>query len=214
MANNNNLDNLNTNTQEEKVVVSLKCLLLGASGSGKSKALLRYAKSTSIDQSIGTSTGEIFKIKGVEYFDAKYRLCLHIWDKQRGILERFGTVPVNYYKNASAIFIFFDVTDRASFNFIKEELKGIPHTKEFVYELFIVGNKIDLENKRVISREEAIQFAQDNAAQYYEISAKENINVHQMFDQVGKSLFYKKINDPNFTIPKEPVPCRHLCTIQ
>ncbi|KAF2077341.1 hypothetical protein CYY_001344 [Polysphondylium violaceum] len=207
MANNNN-------TQEKERVI-IKFLILGGSQSGKSKTLLRYADNIFENQHIIT-IGVEFRIKYIDDLDPNYRLCLQMWDKYRGC-ERFRSTPHTFYRNASAIFVLFDVTDRESFNYVKEELKGIPHTSECIHEVYIVGNKIDLESKRVISREEAIQFAQDNAAKYYEISAKENINVHQMFDEVGKALFYKKINDPNFTNAKptsSAPPPKSYCIIQ
>ncbi|KAF2075695.1 hypothetical protein CYY_003009 [Polysphondylium violaceum] len=180
----------------------------------KSKTLLRYVDN--IFENHITTNGVDFRTKYIDYLDPKYGLTLQIWDRYRGC-ERFRSTPQTYYRNASAIFVLFDVTDRESFNYAKEELKGIPHTSECIHEVYIVGNKIDLESKRVISREEAIQFAQDNAAQYYEISAKENIDVHQMFDEVGKALFYKKINDPDFSnakpTPSAPPP-KSYCIIQ
>ncbi|KAF2075696.1 hypothetical protein CYY_003010 [Polysphondylium violaceum] len=210
MANNNNS---NSTASQEKERVIIKFMILGANHSGKSNTLIRYAEDTFQDQYIATISID-YKIKYFLDLDPKYRLCLQIWDKYV-CAERFRSTPQAYYKSASAIFVLFDVTDRESFNYLKEELKGIPHTNEFVHEVYIVGNKIDLESKRVISREEAIQFAQDNAAQYYEISAKENINVHQMFDEVGKALFYKKINDPNFTVTKPNTrPPKPSCIIQ
>ncbi|KAF2075694.1 hypothetical protein CYY_003007 [Polysphondylium violaceum] len=205
----------NNTPQQDLERVMIKFLFRGGSGSGKTKTLIRYAENTFEEQDINND-GIDFKYKYIDDLDPNYRLCLQIWDKSTNS-KRF--TPQAYYRNASAVFVFFDVTDRQSFNSAKEELKGIPHTNEFIHEVYIVGNKIDLESKRVISREEAIEFAQDNAAQYYEISAKENINVHQMFDEVGKALFYKKIDDPNFAIikpkptPSAPPP-KSSCIIQ
>ena len=51
----------------------------------------------------------------------------------------------------------------------------------------VVGNKCDLENARVVSREEAESFAEQNGCKFIETSACDNVNVHE----VRNDLFCK-----------------------
>ncbi|KAF2075693.1 hypothetical protein CYY_003006 [Polysphondylium violaceum] len=140
-----------------------------------------------------------------QFDDPHYTLILQVWDKYRGWEYRGKTgAPPSYYRNASAIFIFFDVTNRESFEFAKHEIASIPHD-EYEQELYIVGSKIDLETQRVISREEGLKLAQEYAAQYYEVSAKDNLNIQQMFDEVALALFDKKKTYPD--VPRKEIPC-------
>ena len=41
----------------------------------------------------------------------------------------------------------------------------------------LVGNKIDLENERVVSTSEAQKIANEHGMDYFEVSAKDNINI-------------------------------------
>jgi GTPase SAR1 family protein len=45
----------------------------------------------------------------------------------------------------------------------------------------LIGNKSDLEEKRVVSREEGEKFAQDNGLFFLETSAKTDDNVDEVF---------------------------------
>ena len=48
---------------------------------------------------------------------------------------------------------------------------------------FLVGNKIDLEDKRVIKKEEANKFAEEHNLPYIETSAKDGINIEELIDK-------------------------------
>jgi Ras-related protein Rab-21 len=54
--------------------------------------------------------------------------------------------------------------------------------------LAIVGNKVDLKKDRVVSLEEATEFAQSVGAVHYETSAKENFGVKEMFGDLVRSM--------------------------
>jgi len=45
----------------------------------------------------------------------------------------------------------------------------------------ILGNKIDLSDSRVVTEEEANQFAESVGAQCFEVSTKEDINLQNSF---------------------------------
>ena len=47
---------------------------------------------------------------------------------------------------------------------------------------FLVGNKVDLEDKRII-KEEADKFAEEHNLPYIETSAKDGINIEELFDK-------------------------------
>jgi Ras-related protein Rab-2A len=58
----------------------------------------------------------------------------------------------------------------------------------------LVANKIDLEEKRVISKEEAQEFATRNGLLYCETSAKSGFGVDNSFVETTKNIC-KKIED-------------------
>ena len=54
--------------------------------------------------------------------------------------------------------------------------------------LTIAGNKLDLERQRVVSRQEASDYAESVGAQYFETSAKQNRGIDDLFTSMGKRL--------------------------
>ena len=56
----------------------------------------------------------------------------------------------------------------------------------------MVGNKIDLEDERKISREEAQNLAKSYKMQYFETSAKENNGINELFETVLNRIYKKR----------------------
>ena len=107
----------------------------------------------------------------------------------------FKRVRRDYYKGANCAFIVYDVTRRETFdeaaNFwlkdAQKELGNIP----FV----LLGNKIDLEEERVVSKEEGLQKAKELKSFFIETSALDNLNVQDTFKIIGIGLFFKHIEE-------------------
>jgi small GTP-binding protein len=111
---------------------------------------------------------------------------LQIWDTAGQ--ERFQGVVKNYFRNANGGILIFDVTNRESFENIHlwmEQIRSI--SNKSVY-LMLVGNKIDLNNRKV-STEEAKKLAKTYSIEYMETSAKSNINVKETFEEISLNLY-------------------------
>ena len=54
--------------------------------------------------------------------------------------------------------------------------------KFLLYQITVVGNKTDLENDRLVAVDDARQFCLANGFEYFECSAKNNTNIHKMFE--------------------------------
>ena len=141
-----------------------------------------------------SSIGVDFKTKKLE-IDEKL-IKIQIWDTAGH--EKFRTITTSYYKSAHAIIILYDITEQSSFEHIKNWMVEIEKfAKQGVLKL-IVGNKKDLEDKRQVSKEEAEAFAKNNGVKFLEVSAKDNINIEELFFGVVKTLYeryLKSIND-------------------
>ena len=160
-----------------------KVLLLGDSDVGKSSLILRYTEET-FNSKLVNSIGVDFKMKKKE-IDGKI-IKVQIWDTAGH--ERFRSITYSYYRGANAIIIVFDLSDKKSFISITEWLKQIEkHAKENVFK-FLVGNKSDLVDERQVSYEEAKQYADEHDLPYIETSAKEGININELFDNSIKSF--------------------------
>ena len=154
-----------------------KVLLLGDSDVGKSSLILRYTEET-FNSKLVNSIGVDFKMKKKE-IDGKI-IKVQIWDTAGH--ERFRSITYSYYRGANAIIIVFDLSDKKSFINIIEWLKQIEkHAKENVFK-FLVGNKSDLIDERKVTYEEAKKYADEHDLPYIETSAKEGININELFD--------------------------------
>ena len=166
-----------------------KVLLLGDSGTGKSSLILRYTDDTfnsSLVSSIGVDfkvkkkelNGKIIKIQIVRQIYLKYNFFILIynqWDTAGH--EKFRAITTSYYRGANAIIIVFDLTEEKSFLHVTEWLKHIEkYAKENVLK-FLVGNKLDLSDKRVIKKEDIEKYAEEHNLPYIETSANEGVNI-------------------------------------
>ena len=62
--------------------------------------------------------------------------------------------------------------------------------------LTIAGNKLDLERQRVVSRQEASEYAESVGAHYCETSAKQNRGIDELFSSMGKRLLQAQAAKP------------------
>lgn len=160
-----------------------KLLLIGDSGVGKSCLLLRFADDTYTDNYIST-IGVDFKIRTIDLNGKTVKL--QIWDTAGQ--ERFRTITSSYYRGAHGIIIVYDVTDRESFNNVKNWMTEIEkYAMENVNKL-LVGNKCDLTSKKVVAEEEGKELAEKNNIRFIESSAKNAINVEQAFHMMANEI--------------------------
>ena len=138
------------------------------------------------------SIGVDFKLKNIEIDNKKIKL--QIWDTAGQ--ERFRTLTTSYYKGAHAILICFDITDRESFEHIRNWMADIDKfAKEGVLRI-LVGNKCDLEHVRQVRKEEGNEIANKYGIKYIETSAKDTINIEDLFISTAKNLLSKQVNNP------------------
>lgn len=160
-----------------------KLLLIGDSGVGKSCLLLRFADDTYTESYIST-IGVDFKIRTIE-LDGK-TIKLQIWDTAGQ--ERFRTITSSYYRGAHGIIVVYDVTDKESFDNVKQWLQEIErYACENVNKL-LVGNKSDLTTKKVVDYATAKDFADERSIPFLETSAKNASNVEQAFTTMAAEI--------------------------
>jgi small GTP-binding protein len=130
----------------------------------------------------------------VKIIDNK-KFQVKIWDTAGQ--EKFAVIAKSYYQRAHGIILTCSITNRSSFNNIKNWLNSIKeNTNEDSIQLIIIANKIDLENEREVKTEEISKKAKELNIEYYETSAKENINIDESFnkiiEKVHRNLYNKQ----------------------
>ena len=165
-----------------------KLLLLGESGTGAKTSLLHRYIDNSFQSSTISTIGIDFKIKMV-YTDFG-AIKLQIWDAAGQ--ERFHTISSTFVKGSDCIILGYNVTDRQSFKQIKNWYNFVMENKGGDSPLmYLVGNKIDLIEERVVSDEEGKSLANDLNMKYFGVSAKTGENVDILFDDIVNSLIKK-----------------------
>uniref|UniRef100_A0AAY3ZT88 small monomeric GTPase n=1 Tax=Denticeps clupeoides TaxID=299321 RepID=A0AAY3ZT88_9TELE len=122
-----------------------KLLLVGNSGVGKTSLLFRFTEDVFTTTFIST-IGIDFKIKTIELHGKKIKL--QIWDTAGQ--ERFHTITTSYYRGAVGILLVYDITNGDSFNSISMWLRNIDQHAGNDVEWMLLGNKCDMESKRII----------------------------------------------------------------
>lgn len=162
---------------------SMKLLMVGDSGVGKSCLLLRFVDDK-FNATFITTIGIDFKIKTIELDNTKIRL--QIWDTAGQ--ERFRTITTAYYRGAMGIIIVYDVCNQSSFDRVETWYKTVQeHAKEDA-QVIIVGNKCDQEDLRVVSTQQGEQLAEKLGVPFIEASAKSGLNVSEVFYTLSRKI--------------------------
>ncbi|XP_012138893.1 RAS oncogene family member Rab3 isoform X1 [Megachile rotundata] len=156
-----------------------KLLIIGNSSVGKTSFLFRYADDSFTSAFVST-VGIDFKVKTVFRHDK--RVKLQIWDTAGQ--ERYRTITTAYYRGAMGFILMYDITNEESFNSVQDWVTQIKTYSCDNAQVILVGNKCDMDEERVISFERGKQLADQLGVQFFETSAKENINIKTVFEQL------------------------------
>jgi len=137
------------NNQEiQDLGLSFKFVLVGDSGVGKTNLASRYILNKFSYESNSTIGVEYFS-KSITIDDSKIKI--HIWDSAGQ--ERFRSIAKCYYKGAKGAFVVFDVTRPESFENTEKWIDELMNNGDKDLIIYVIGNKIDLEDQRKISFE-------------------------------------------------------------
>ncbi|XP_021354785.1 ras-related protein Rab-26-like isoform X5 [Mizuhopecten yessoensis] len=179
-----------------KVVDSVKVMLIGDSGVGKTCLLVRFKDGAFLSGSFISTVGIDFRNKVVDVDGTKVKL--QIWDTAGQ--ERFRSVTHAYYRDAHALLLLYDVTNKASFDNIRAWLGEINEYAQEDVVIMLLGNKSDSTADRVIRTEDGEKLAKEYSVAFMETSAKTGMNVDLAFMAVARDLKMKKTRKP--TEPK------------
>ena len=165
----------------------LKVVVVGDSGVGKTNLIKRFASDTFNYDSKATV--------GVEFISKSYIINkkvfkIEIWDTAGQ--ERYKAITSAYYKGAKGCLIVYDTTSQLTFNNIDKWMSEIREKALTNIKVMIVGNKIDLKDKRIIPIEEAMKKSQELQAPIMETSAYDATNVKEAFYDLIREM-YKEV---------------------
>ena len=171
---------------------SVKVVLLGESGVGKTSIISQFTKNQ-FNSRVETSVSANFISKVVDFPEINKSIKFDIWDTVGQ--EKYRSLAKIFYKDAKIIVFVFDITKRKSFEAIKDfwynETQNNADNNPI---LAIVGNKIDLYNNRDIDIDEGQVYADEIRAIFQTTSALSNSGISNLFNHLGKKFFIPEYN--------------------
>ncbi|CAK0845168.1 unnamed protein product [Prorocentrum cordatum] len=160
-----------------------KLVFLGEQAVGKTSVITRFMYDT-FDINYQATIGIDFLSKTMYLEDRTVRLQL--WDTAGQ--ERFRSLIPSYIRDSSGAIVVYDITNRASFLNTSKWIEDVRSERGTDVVIVLVGNKVDLTDRRQVTTEEGEQKAKENGVMFIETSAKMGYNVKALFRQLAQNL--------------------------
>ena len=187
------IDNIKCEFIPEEMIkydLSFKIIIIGDSGVGKSSLTLRATKNQFQDYYNATVGFEFFS-QNLKMDDTIIKL--QMWDTCGQ--EIYRSLISSFYKNSSLAMIMYSIEDEESFRHLDYWIKEIKNNSNPNIKIILIGNKVDLEDKRTVSKEEEEKFAKENGIEeVYETSAKTGFNAKNIFCRAAQILYKEHLN--------------------
>ena len=165
--------------------INFKIILIGDSFVGKTSISYMITRGQFKTDASATVAFDIFDYKA-KINDKIFNL--KIWDTCGS--EQFSSTTTSLYKNSSLAIIVYSIDNDKSFRNVSQWANLLKTNSSPETIIFLVGNKCDLEDKRMVSKEEGQKFKEENNFGFFiETSAKENLVVEDLFREAIIQLY-------------------------
>lgn len=178
---------MNSEIQQHKY----KITLIGEQAVGKSSITRKYTKNEFSANILGTTGLEILKKDLIINND---KIVVTIYDSAGH--ERFRKIAESHYKGSNGLIFVYDITETKSFEIVTEWLKNV-FLENNEIEILLIGNKIDLSDNRLISKNEGLELANNFNVGFMETSAKTGENIQESFAYIIEKIHKKRIEKDN-----------------
>ena len=181
---------------------SINLLILGDSGTGKT-SLIHSMIYNEFYENIFPTRGSEFNRKTYEIIDSPKQsreIFINFMDisgQEKYLILSESTI--SKYINWDSIILVYSIDNKDSFNNLEtiwiELINKYFDIKSKL--LWIIGNKCDLEKERRVTKEEEKELCEKYNANFVLCSAKANINIMELYENIIKKILELK-NDDNF----------------
>ncbi|KAJ5074103.1 ras and ef-hand domain-containing protein [Anaeramoeba ignava] len=112
---------------------------------------------------------------------------IHLWDTAGQ--EKFDSFTKTYFRDANGVILVYDITRKHSLERVQFLYQTIQDESQNGCAIILFGNKVDLENERMIEVTEGEELAQSWNCSFFETSAKTGINVKEGFEKIFEESF-------------------------
>lgn len=166
-------------TEEAKEYV-FKITILGDSAVGKTSLINQFVEG-SFEEDYKPTLGANIVRKDVNIDDTNLKVRLIMWDLAGQ--EKYNVIRSMYFQGCVGALVVYDITRHQTFDNV--ESKWLKDFKKYVKKegaYILIGNKIDLEDRRLVTEEEGKSLAKKiQATDFIETSAKFGENVEKAF---------------------------------
>jgi len=165
-----------------------KLVLVGAGGVGKSCLTLQFIANRFVEEYDPTMEDSYRKVTTID--NVEYQLDIFDTAGQ----EDFSAVRDQYMATGEGFLCVYSVTNEPSFRDVNKLYNHILRVKDSdAIPFIIVGNKCDLEEFREVPKATGQDLASKLGCKFYETSAKERLNVDQVFHELVREVtkFYE-----------------------
>ena len=162
-----------------------KVVLIGEGSVGKTCIIAQFIEGK-FREYITTTLNAEFCRKNFEFAGNK-SITLDIWDTAGQ--EKFRSLNKIFYSNAKAVILVYDITNKKTFDAIKNYWHG--QILENCYKgviIAVAANKSDLFEEREVSNEEGEEFANSINAIFSSTSAKNNSGITNLFESIAMKM--------------------------
>ncbi|NVM01673.1 MAG: GTP-binding protein [Candidatus Helarchaeota archaeon] len=165
-----------------------KVVIVGEPRVGKTSLVVKFAKGRF--ESVYRPTLGVDVIKHSYQYNSNINLIFTAWDISGQ--ASFKKLRRSYYPNTEGFFVIYDTTHLESFERVNDWVEEIKQygTRNSIF--ILVGNKIDLESERVVSKEKGERKAKELGVFFYETSAKSGRNVNDLFYYLGEKIIERR----------------------
>ena len=174
------------------MVTTLRVVLLGGYGVGKTAILKQFTKGI-FDKYQLSSLSVQYISKTIILEELNQTIKFDLWDTAGA--NKYRSLTKFFYKDANVICFCYDSTNKHTF----EEIKDYWYEKEIKINvetdpiLVIVATKNDLKSQKQVEDEEGIVFAKEINGIFQSTSAKSNIGIKSLFENIARKYF-----DPSY----------------
>jgi small GTP-binding protein len=162
-------------------LVDVKVVLVGSAGAGKSSIVHQYMNGF-FSHSQRPTLGVAYSTRTVTV-DSRL-VHLQIWDT--GGAEKYRSMTPMYYHKANVAIVVYSVTDSLGFGDVDMWMDSLSNHADRNIVLFLVANKIDLVDNRVVPRGRGEERAEQYGATYVEVSAVTGRGIEDLFAEVPR----------------------------
>ena len=175
---------------KKKEDLTFKIITLGNAGVGKTSIIKRYSYGIFDNNSLPT-IGFEFSVKKIKLKNG-IEINLKLIDTNGQ--EKYRALSTSYLKHADGVFFVFALNNKESYDELTKWIEIFNDNNQNIENIgkYIVGNKSDLKEKN-INEDEIKDFSKKNGMDYFQTSAKDDINIEKIFQEMGEFLYLNYI---------------------